>query len=261
MTTKYLIGAFRDSQHENAAIDELRQAGFKGNEVEVVDHSKDWEAKESVEQALRSRGVPEADAKFFEKEFRSGHNLVTVRANGRDAEAQTILRRHDALFGPTATTAQATAPNAKVPNATAPNAAARMPAEGANKMTLKEEELVAGKERVQAGEVVIKKNVKTEQQTVNVPITKEEVSIERRPVAGEPPATEPIQEGQEIHVPVTEERATVGKRNVVKEEIEVGKKPMTETKTVSGTVRKEEAKVERKGDADVAKTNPRSDRR
>jgi hypothetical protein len=46
--------------------------------------------------ALIGMGVPEEHAKYYEGEARAGKTLVTVRANGRYADAQRILRDHDA---------------------------------------------------------------------------------------------------------------------------------------------------------------------
>jgi uncharacterized protein (TIGR02271 family) len=128
-----------------------------------------------------------------------------------------------------------------------PNVPTAAPAEGMRTVPLKEEELQARKERVE-GEAVIRKDVKTEERTLKVPVQHEELVVERRPVAGTPPARGPIGEQKEIHVPITEERVKVEKVPVVKEELVVGTRPVEETKEVSGTVRKEEARVEREGE-------------
>jgi len=53
-------------------------------------------------------------------------------------------------------------------------------------------------------------------------------------------------------VPVREERVELGKEQVVYEEIEVGKRQVQETQHVTGTVRREEARIEREGDVDLA---------
>src|SRR5215475_8485344 len=103
---------------------------------------------------------------------------------------------------------------------------------------LREEELVPHKQTVQAGEVGIRKEVITEQKTLDVPVKREEVVIERRPVARHP-SDRPITEGEDIRVPVREERVTVDKKPVVREEVRVGKRSVEETKHVSDTVRRE----------------------
>jgi uncharacterized protein (TIGR02271 family) len=112
---------------------------------------------------------------------------------------------------------------------------------------LREEELGASKERVQAGEVEIGKRVVTEQRSMDVPVTHEEVSIERRPVERHAAEGDIDDAGREsIHVPLMEERVDVEKRPVVTEEVAVHKRPVTETERVDATVRREEAVV--KGD-------------
>jgi len=86
-----------------------------------------------------------------------------------------------------------------------------------------------------------------------VPVTREEVVVERHPV--EPrPANRPISERETIEVPVREERVEVEKQPVVYEEVEIGKRQVQETEQVSGTVRREEARIEREGDVDVRET-------
>ena len=53
---------------------------------------------------------------------------------------------------------------------------------------------------------------------------------------------------QTIDVPVREERVDLEKQPVVYEEVEVGKTQVQETRKVSDTVRREEARIEREGD-------------
>jgi len=50
---------------------------------------------------------------------------------------------------------------------------------------------------------------------------------------------------------VREEQVHVEKRPVVKEEVTIGKRQVQDTEKVSGTIRKEEIKVDKKGDVDV----------
>jgi uncharacterized protein (TIGR02271 family) len=118
------------------------------------------------------------------------------------------------------------------------------------RLRLREEQLRAEKQRVQAGEVRLGKEVVTEEQTINVPRTREEVYIERHPGSGQP-ADRPIGEGETIKVPVSEERVTVEKQPVVREEVGLGKRQVQEEQQVTDTVRREEARLEREGDVKV----------
>jgi len=116
---------------------------------------------------------------------------------------------------------------------------------------LKEERLRPEKESVKAGEVALRKDVVTEQKSVDVPVTHEEVVVERRPVEGRRPATGDVREGEEVRVPVQEEKVRLEKQPVVTEEVRVEKRPVTETEHVTGTVRREEARAVPTGDVDV----------
>ena len=123
---------------------------------------------------------------------------------------------------------------------------------GEQTVQLREEELQARKEQVETGRVRLGKEVVEEDRTLDVPVTREEVTIERRPVDRRP-AEGAIGTGEResLSVPVREERVAVEKTPVVYEEVGVGKREVTETQAVSGTVRREEARVERQGDAEV----------
>ncbi len=114
------------------------------------------------------------------------------------------------------------------------------------RLQLREEELIPRKRTVQTGEVRLQTDVVEEQRTVEVPVTHEEVYVERHAVDRRP-ADRPISEQNEtITVPVSEEEVTVEKRAVVYEEVEVGKRAMQETESVDATVRREELRVEDK---------------
>src|SRR5512143_1647622 len=115
-------------------------------------------------------------------------------------------------------------------------------AEGAT-IQVREEELQAHKRRVETGAVRVRKEVVTEHRTIEVPVQREEMVIERRAPTGEPI--------EEIRIPVSEEQVTVEKRPVVKEEVTVGKRVVEGTERVGGEVRKEVVRVEREGDVDI----------
>ena len=128
--------------------------------------------------------------------------------------------------------------------------------EGGEHVQLREEELRARKEQVETGQVGIRKDVVAEERTMEVPVTREEAVVERRPVERRP-ADAPIGEGETARVPLREERVEVDKQPVVYEEVEIGKREVQETERVSDTVRREEARVERAGDVDVEGEEPR----
>jgi uncharacterized protein (TIGR02271 family) len=179
--------------------------------------------------ALVGMGVPEEEARYYDQAVREGGILVTVYARQRAIEARRILRDCRAEFGPMADVAYA--------------------GEGKERLELREEDLRAAKERVQTGEARVRKEVVSEEKTIDVPVTREEVVVERRPVSGRPAAGADLKEGEEIRIPVTEEKVRVEKTPVVKEEVTVGKRRVQETERVRDTVRREEVRVEEEGDA------------
>jgi uncharacterized protein (TIGR02271 family) len=118
-------------------------------------------------------------------------------------------------------------------------------ASGEQRMTLSEEQLQVGKRQVQAGEVELHKRVETEHVTEQVPLTHEEVTVERRPLSGAEAANVQIGEGQDIRVPVMREEAVVEKRAVAKEQVLVRKRAVTENQTVEADLRRERVDVDR----------------
>jgi uncharacterized protein (TIGR02271 family) len=123
---------------------------------------------------------------------------------------------------------------------------------GGQTLHLHEEELRANKERVQAGEVRLGKEVVEEQRTVNVPVTREEVFIERRPGDRQPDDHNIGEDaGETVRVPISEERVEVEKVPVMTEEVRVGKREVTENRQVTDTVRREEARIENEGNVRV----------
>jgi uncharacterized protein (TIGR02271 family) len=110
------------------------------------------------------------------------------------------------------------------------------------RLTRSEEELQIGKREVSRGEARIGKRVETEHVSQPVTRRREEVVVERRPVEAGARADASISE-DEIRVPLTEEEVIVEKRPVVKEELIVGKRVVEERDTVEADLRREEFDV------------------
>lgn len=110
-------------------------------------------------------------------------------------------------------------------------------------VALTEEELTAQTRAVERGEVRIEKDVIEEERTLDVPITEEHVHVSRRVVDRDVrPGDATFEEGT-IEVPVYGEEVEVEKRAHVYEELEIEKDTVQETEHVTGTVRREEARV------------------
>lgn len=119
------------------------------------------------------------------------------------------------------------------------------------RIPVREEEIEVRKHREKVGEVVISKDVIEEQRTIDVPVQREEVSIERRyvdrPTEEAIPAVGP--EGEVARVPIYEEVVDVEKHARVREEIVISPEDVTTQERVTRTVRREVPKVEETGEA------------
>jgi len=107
--------------------------------------------------------------------------------------------------------------------------------------TRSEEQLRVGTETVATGKARLRKYVVTEQQTITVPVTREEVRVER----------EPITNGEagdigddEVEVTTYAERPVVTTEKVAKEKVRLVKDTVADDETVSGEVRKEQVDVD-----------------
>jgi uncharacterized protein (TIGR02271 family) len=118
-------------------------------------------------------------------------------------------------------------------------------------MTRSEEQLHVGTEKVQTGRARLRKHVVTEEQTVTVPVSHEEVRLEREPItdANVGSATSgPDLSDEEHEVILTEERPVVDKETVPVERVKLDKETVTEQHRVTEDVRHEEIDLD--GDAD-----------
>ncbi|RYF39306.1 MAG: DUF2382 domain-containing protein, partial [Cytophagaceae bacterium] len=117
-----------------------------------------------------------------------------------------------------------------------------LPETDRTRVQLVEEELHVDKELRQIGEVEISKRVVSEQVQVPVTLQREEVIIHRHAVSGTGTAGT-IGADETIVVPISEEVANVTKTTHVTGEVEIEKRVVTEQKTVSDTVRREELDI------------------
>jgi uncharacterized protein (TIGR02271 family) len=110
-------------------------------------------------------------------------------------------------------------------------------------MTRSEEQLHVGTERVETGRARLRKHVVTQRETVNVPVSHDEVRIEREPITDANVAdalSGPEISEEEHEVVLTEERPVVEKETVPVERVRLDKETVTDTEAVSADVRKEE---------------------
>jgi uncharacterized protein (TIGR02271 family) len=127
-------------------------------------------------------------------------------------------------------------------------------------MTRSEEQLRVGTDNVEAGRARLRKYVVTEQQTVQVPVSREEVRVEREPITaanrGKALSGPDISE-DEHEIVLHEERPVVEKEAVPKERVRLGKETVKDQRSVTGQVRKEKIDV----DESAAETRKRPQNR
>lgn len=115
-------------------------------------------------------------------------------------------------------------------------------------MTRSEEQLKVGTQTREAGRARLRKYVVTEEQTVNVPVTHEEVRLEREPITNADAVTD-VEIGEEVaEVTLHEEQVVVEKEAVAVEKVKLGKETVTEQQTVTEQVRKEQIETDLDGD-------------
>jgi uncharacterized protein (TIGR02271 family) len=275
--TDIVAAAFENERDARRALDALKQAGFGYDQVGVATQGQ---SNVNLLNDLTDLGVSNDFASYYDQQYKDGRTVVSVRPDGRDDEAHDLLHRyngydyeHQSGYNQQSnyTTASTTATDATTTGAT--NAASDVVATGRSNyattndsvvdrtdadyasdeyhqprsLRLREERLNVSKDRVQAGEVELHKEVVSQQQTVNVPVTHEEVVIERHAVTDGTVDNTPIGEGEVIRVPVSEEQVNVNKDTVVTGEVAIGKRAVQETQQVTDTVRREEARFDQQG--------------
>ncbi len=114
-------------------------------------------------------------------------------------------------------------------------------------MTRSEEQLTVGTERRESGKARLRKYVVTENVTQTVPVSREEVRVEREPITdanrGQAMAGGDITE-EEHEVTLYEERPTVDKEVVPVERVRLDTETVTGEEQVSEPVRKEQVEVD-----------------
>lgn len=278
-----VIGYFPSEQKAEAALDALRSAGFSHHQVGLAGHEESaisvkkpepgfWHRtrtlfgggdnpaatrtavsqpistgmmggpetashfdynREDFHRTLTGLSLPEDRSRYFSHLLgreREGV-LVTVNAGTRSSEAESILKQAGADLGQEIST-------------WSPGERTEVPP-GNERIQLYGEVLRVHRDRVQSGEVRLRKETVTENKSLNVPVAHDELVLERTPVTEERPAPgAEIGNEAEVRIPLTEERVSIEKEPVVREEVRAGKKEVTNVESRDEEVRREELKVE-----------------
>lgn len=285
-----VLGIFRDRTLADQAIAELRQAGWGLDEVRVIGRNSGGGVLASLKSAftpqdtttagaaddLAGLDLPQDQRQLYQHALDSGDYIVLARTQGHQLEVRDILHRHGAL-----------------------NVFTPFEMGGERTVQLRQEVPQIQKYVVDTGEIRIHKRVITEQKTFTVPVTREEVTIERLPRT--PPALAPgaypapgatqfqapgqvqgmaverdpaidqqvagsavqedevLREGGTLRILVREEQVFINKTPVVIEEITVRKQALQETRTLVEPIRHEEARIEQAGNVVVRETRTEPD--
>jgi uncharacterized protein (TIGR02271 family) len=254
-----VVGVFRDHTQAAQAIDELHSAGFRDEKIRVkqtatVSGLLDRPVRSLTGNETESRTLPDElvdkgmhpdEAHYYQQEFEAGHSVVIVESyEEHQQEAHAILQRNGAYDASRAGISHSRYEQA----------------EGDRIIPVLEEVLQAHKQLVQIGEVVLRKEVITEEKTITVPVSREELVIERLPTSSQP-SDQPVQEektlekapkdGETLKIVLHQEEVRVEKYPVEKEEIFISKQQIEETKHFSDTLKREEIHIERVGNVHI----------
>lgn len=226
-----------------------------GNRFDDREISPESYGDDDLHQSLSGLAVTDEQAHYFRHRFGRGSEgaIVTVSAAGRETEAQQILEENGGDVGASASSydyAEMETPTAAGSRRESYGETARTSeldgerSADEQNIRLYGEVLRVYTDRVNRGEARLRKEVHTTTQTVEVPVTREELVVERVPVTGEPVAESASFDEKEIRIPLSEERARVEKQPVVREEVRVGKKAVSDVETFNEQVRSEDLKVD-----------------
>ncbi|MFL5242909.1 MAG: hypothetical protein ACJ8FY_12440 [Gemmataceae bacterium] len=93
-TVTVVVGACEDRWQAQDAVDELRRAGFREQQIALATRDQEDVAPAGVSKALQALGLSQEESEFYRDELEAGRTLVTVEAEGRERAAQRILERH-----------------------------------------------------------------------------------------------------------------------------------------------------------------------
>lgn len=215
-----VIGTIENSKTAQKLVNELVEAGFKKQDVEILEGSE----KEILSKIVE-RGFDEDDARGYAKAVRGGKILVAARTPENKAErAAAIMERYETAGGESSS-------------------------ERGETVREVEEELSVGKTKAVTGGVRVTTSVRETPVEETVTLREEKVAAERKPADRKlsPEEAEAAFQDNTVEVLATSEEAQVSKQARVIGEVEVGKTVEEREETVKDTVRRTEVEVEEIG--------------
>jgi uncharacterized protein (TIGR02271 family) len=220
MSATTVIATIASAKVAQQLIDELLEAGFKDQDVEILAGDQDELVAEIVE-----RGFGKDDARGYAEAVSRGKTVVAARAAPEKAEkAVTIMERYETAKGESSQE------------------------QGETTVQEVEEELSVGKRKVASGGVRVTSSVSEMPVEETVTLREEQVEVERRRPADRqltPEAAEAAFQDKTVEMLGTSEEALVRKEARVVGEVALGKRVEEHDETVTDTVRRSEVEVER----------------
>ncbi len=178
-----VVGVFRDANLARQAVDELRRAGWDENSVRIIGQnsgsggifsslrnafSGSQSTSETTTDDPTFTELTEEQRNLYQHELSSGSTLVVADPFDRGLEVRDVLQRYGGY-------------NIFLPSSMG----------GERAILLRQEVAQVSKQVAVVGEIRIHKRVITENKTFVVPVTREEVTIERVPIDPPQPSAPP----------------------------------------------------------------------
>lgn len=112
------------------------------------------------------------------------------------------------------------------------------------KIKLREEQMDITKNRVKMVDVNVHKEIITDEKTITVPVTRENLVVEKEVIGND-------QESKTVRIPLSEEQIEIIKHPTLLNQVSVDKKEYTETDLVEETLKKEKVTIDSKGNAKI----------
>ncbi|WP_147339657.1 DUF2382 domain-containing protein [Actinomadura spongiicola] len=200
------------------------------------------------------RGTDETDSSRGNPEDRRMAGAEGKNAEGKAAEgkaAEGSGEKSPGMAGAAGTAGMAGAagmavrPDKNKRGQATPSQAPREGAEPLTELTRSEERMRVSTERNEAGRVHVHKWIETEMVERTVPLTHEEIRIDREPITGGRPSPDLAISEDDLEIILYEERPVIAKETVPVERVRVRTEQVQDEETIRGELRKERIEVTR----------------
>jgi stress response protein YsnF len=218
-----VIGLFEDQDTARKVVDALTKAGFKEDAVETLADT----GVDTITERLVEAGYDEDKARGYGKALETGGALIVAEVDDAKADAALETMRQFEVLTPEALRER----NSKQ--------------QGKQKAQVIEEELEVGKATTTSGKR-LKTEVSEREVEETVSLKEENVDVERSRVGRslKPEEADKAFGERTVEVTATTEKPVVSKQAQVVEEVALSKQSGQREETVSGTVRRQDVKVE-----------------